>query len=138
MKAHVKGWLPDPILGRYRRVRAALTGAYAVTVDHLANRVTGKEWLPPLDQRRYVGAPQDFEIVGAQQDAFPYGTSEFRYVDAHVPEQACTYDESYLRGLIARAGLQLQHPPFYGGATGARDWLSGQDILILERASIRS
>ena len=71
---------------------------------------------------------------GAGSAAWPFGNENFRYIDAQRPEVACAYAEAYLRTLLTESGLRLQRPPWYGASSGGRNYLSGQDILLLERA----
>ena len=65
---------------------------------------------------------------------FNFGAEDWRYVYEHSPESASAYDEKYILGLLAKHGLRLREPVYYGTWSGRDAGLSFQDILIIERA----
>jgi SAM-dependent methyltransferase len=64
---------------------------------------------------------------------FGFGTGDWRYVYEHSPESASAYGESYILNLLAKHGLRLRAPIYYGRWSGREAGLSFQDILIIER-----
>jgi SAM-dependent methyltransferase len=69
------------------------------------------------------------------------GTMPFRHkldgcwtIDRDVPEKAIAYDEDYLVALCERNGLRVQRPISYGSWCGRGQFLSFQDIVIVEKA----
>jgi ubiquinone/menaquinone biosynthesis C-methylase UbiE len=66
--------------------------------------------------------------------SFGFGTEDWRYVYEHSPESASAYGESYILDLLAKHGLRLRAPIYYGHWAGRKAGLSFQDILIIERA----
>jgi ubiquinone/menaquinone biosynthesis C-methylase UbiE len=64
---------------------------------------------------------------------FQYGAGSYRTRNEAVPESAVAYDEAFFQQLIARAGLLISQPVYYGRWSGRKDGLSYQDILLLSR-----
>lgn len=61
--------------------------------------------------------------VGRSAFPFRHDRGVWRYDDEEVPERAIGYDEEYVRGLLARYGLELERPIFR----------SHQDTLVIRR-----
>jgi SAM-dependent methyltransferase len=51
-------------------------------------------------------------------------------VSAAEPEKAIAFDESLVRAMYQRAGLQLVEPIHWGAWSGRREFLSGQEIIV--------
>lgn len=74
-------------------------------------------------------------LAAAERDVlkFSFGTDEWRYVYEHSPESASAYDESYILSLLAKHGLRLRAPIYYGHWSGRKAGLSFQDLLLIEK-----
>lgn len=68
--------------------------------------------------------------AGRSQFDFCYPVLHGSAVSRSEPEKAIAFEESYLRELYRRHGLEIVEPIHYGLWSGRRDGLSGQDIVI--------
>lgn len=64
---------------------------------------------------------------------FRYRQGESLMVSEAEPEKAIAFNESWVRELYARVGLQIVEPIHWGGWSGRRDFLSGQDIIVAQK-----
>lgn len=64
---------------------------------------------------------------------FKYDVGGCRTTDKNEPETAISYDESYIRGLYNKYGLNIKEPIYYGNWCGRDNFLSYQDIIIAQR-----
>lgn len=74
---------------------------------------------------------QQLAQEGRNDIAFKYGSGPYRIRSEDTPESAVAYNESYLREAIARCGLELTEPAYYGVWSGRAEGLSYQDILLI-------
>lgn len=70
---------------------------------------------------------------GRQKLQFNFGEGVWRYVYEHRAESAVAYEESHIRSVLDKCGLNLAEPTYYGSWTGRRDGLSFQDMLMLRK-----
>ncbi len=63
----------------------------------------------------------------------PYGGPVY-VSDPEVPEAITGYDESYIIKLLNDSGLKLKAPVYYGSWCGRKNYLSYQDIVVLEKS----
>ena len=54
----------------------------------------------------------------------------YRTIKTRNPEDAICYDESFIKGLYAKSGLQVVEPVHYGSWCGRKNFLSYQDIIV--------
>lgn len=120
--------LPPEIDNYMREIARVLTpGGRSLITYYLLN----EQSRPFVDSRpRPVSAAYPYDGRGS----FPhdYGTYRVRYEE--VPERAVALDEPFVRALYARHGLQIVEPIQYGSWSGRMHYLSGQDIVVAEKA----
>jgi SAM-dependent methyltransferase len=61
---------------------------------------------------------------------FKYSSRRHRTVSALIPEDAVCHEESFIRGLYARYGLEVESPVRYGSWGGRPEFLTFQDVVI--------
>lgn len=71
---------------------------------------------------------------GASLFDFHYQLADCRTVSRMEPEKAVAYNEEFIRELYARHKLNIIAPIHYGNWCGRRKYLSGQDIVLAEKA----
>ena len=71
--------------------------------------------------------------AGLSQFDFCYPVLHGLAVSRSEPEKAIAFEESYVRELYCRAGLEIVEPIHYGFWSGRPDGVSGQDIVIAVR-----
>ena len=70
---------------------------------------------------------------GRSQLSFEFGDETWRYEYKHSPERVVGYTEDYILRLLEKHGLRLKGL-FYGGWSGRKNYLSHQDLLMVEKA----
>jgi SAM-dependent methyltransferase len=86
-----------------------------------------------FDRAQALLASHGLGVIGS---AFPFGNDDFRYANELIPEAACAYRTDYLEALLAGSDLRLLRPRIPSRWSGRPDWVSGQDILLLEQNRI--
>ncbi len=66
---------------------------------------------------------------------FQYEYDGYRTQSEIFPESAIAFDEKLILELYQRSGLHVREPIHYGGWSGRKDHLSGQDIIIADKTS---
>jgi ubiquinone/menaquinone biosynthesis C-methylase UbiE len=74
---------------------------------------------------------QQLAEQGANDIDFKYQVGPCRTRSEAVPESAIAYDETFLRQLLAKCGLEIYDRVYYGRWSGRTDGLSYQDLLLL-------
>jgi ubiquinone/menaquinone biosynthesis C-methylase UbiE len=64
---------------------------------------------------------------------FPDECGVYRAFNKRVHENAVAYEESYVRGLYDKNGLQMVEPIYYGSWCGRANFLSYQDIIMASK-----
>jgi SAM-dependent methyltransferase len=70
---------------------------------------------------------------GLSKRAYPHDFGVFCAAEKDEPETAVAYDEGWIRGLYAEAGLEVVEPIHYGRWSGLEDGDAWQDIAIARR-----
>jgi len=64
---------------------------------------------------------------------FKYILKEYGTIDSNIPERAIAYDESFIRSLCIKYGLNIKEPIYYGSWCGRQNAFRYQDIVILSK-----
>lgn len=65
---------------------------------------------------------------------FIYKCEGYRTVSRIEPEKAVAYDEPAIRALYEKYQLKISEPIRYGNWCGRKEYLSGQDVVVAEKA----
>jgi len=66
---------------------------------------------------------------------FEHEMAGYRMTHAEIPEAAIAYPEDFVRYLHAECGLELRDPLHYGTWCGRTNAMSGQDVVIADKAA---
>ncbi len=58
----------------------------------------------------------------------------YRFADPNFPESAVAYEEQFFQELGDRVGLKVKQPIYYGSWCGREQFLSVQDILLMNKS----
>jgi SAM-dependent methyltransferase len=67
--------------------------------------------------------------------SFPHDHGNYRVRYEQVPERAVALEETFVRELYARHGLEILEPVRYGSWSGRLRYLTGQDLVVAEKPS---
>lgn len=110
--------LPDDLANYTAEISRVLKpGGHALFTSFLLNNVS----LEAIDRRQ------------PEYPTFQFDHGIHRVHNPSVPEEAVAYNETFVRELVARFGLQVVEPAYYGSWSGRPDHLSFQDILIVRK-----
>jgi SAM-dependent methyltransferase len=70
---------------------------------------------------------------GCSSPNFTEQCGRYRLADKNFPESAVAYEEPFFLELADRAGLQVRQPIYYGSWCGRANFLSVQDILLMDK-----
>lgn len=71
---------------------------------------------------------------GKSRKIFGHDFGSYRAEDPDVPEQALALDETWVRALYARVGLDIIEPIHYGRWSGRSEFLTKQDVVVAIKA----
>lgn len=82
-----------------------------------------------------------FFLINEESRAFvESGNSKFNrefegclVIDANLPEAAIAYEESYIKTLMGKYGLEISDPVYYGSWSKRDVFLSSQDIILAHK-----
>ncbi|PLR76609.1 class I SAM-dependent methyltransferase [Bacillus sp. V3-13] len=61
------------------------------------------------------------------------GNEKYQTINKSLEEVAIAYDETFIRTILQKYNLGIIEPVFYGSWSGREKFLSGQDIVIIEK-----
>jgi|WetSurMetagenome_2_1015567.scaffolds.fasta_scaffold139421_2 SAM-dependent methyltransferase len=73
--------------------------------------------------------------AGESSIDFAHAIEGCRLQDVEVPEHAVAYEEDHVRSLLAKHGLKLKEPIYFGRWCGRKEFTVYQDIVISEKES---
>jgi SAM-dependent methyltransferase len=115
----------DHYMGEIRRVLRP--GGRSLITYYLLN----EQSRPFVDSvQRPIFAAYPFDGRGS----FPHDCGEYRVRYREVPERAVAYDEAFVRRLYVRHGMTILEPIRYGSWSGRTKYLTGQDVVVAEKA----
>lgn len=81
----------------------------------------------------FLITPEARAFLASGQSKFSQEFAGCRVIDQHIPEASIAYEETYIRQIYEKNGLQVSEPIYYGAWAKRKEFLSSQDIVLCKK-----